>query len=61
MGEVSDPHAWIASAEEDFILARAALRRKQHLTGGNVLSWRPAGHQASDIIWRFTLECLLGK
>jgi len=32
--EVSDPRAWAELAEEDFILARTALRRKQPLTSG---------------------------
>ncbi len=34
MTEVNDPLAWAERAEEDFILARAALRRKQPLTSG---------------------------
>jgi HEPN domain-containing protein len=34
MTEVSDPRAWAERAEEDFILARTALRRKQPLTSG---------------------------
>jgi HEPN domain-containing protein len=34
MTEVNDPRAWVERAEEDFILARAALRRKQPLTSG---------------------------
>lgn len=34
MTEVNDPLAWGELAEEDFILARAALRRKQPLTSG---------------------------
>lgn len=34
MTEVNDPRAWGEHAEEDFILARAALRRKQPLTSG---------------------------
>ena len=34
MTEVNDPRAWWEHAEEDFILARAALRRKQPLTSG---------------------------
>ena len=34
MTEVSDPRAWAERAEEDFILARTALRRKKPLTSG---------------------------
>jgi len=34
MTEVNDARAWGEHAEEDFILARAALRRKQPLTSG---------------------------
>ena len=34
MTEITDPLAWAARAEEDFILARTALRRKQPLTYG---------------------------
>jgi HEPN domain-containing protein len=34
MTEISDPRAWAERAEEDFILARAALKRKQPLTSG---------------------------
>jgi HEPN domain-containing protein len=34
MPEVNDPFAWVAHAEEDFTLARAALRRKQPLAFG---------------------------
>ena len=34
MMEVSEPRAWVERAEEDFILARAALRRKRPLTSG---------------------------
>ena len=34
MTEVNDPRAWAERAEEDFILARTALRRKQPLTSG---------------------------
>ena len=34
MPEVNDPLAWVARAEEDFVLARTALRRKQPLTYG---------------------------
>lgn len=34
MTEASDPLAWAARAEEDFVLARSALRRKQPLTSG---------------------------
>lgn len=34
MTEVNDPRAWAASAEEDFILARTALQRKQPLVSG---------------------------
>jgi HEPN domain-containing protein len=34
MSEANDPLAWAASAEEDFILARTAVRRKQPLASG---------------------------
>jgi len=34
MTEANDPRAWAASAEEDFILARTALQRKQPLVSG---------------------------
>jgi HEPN domain-containing protein len=34
MPEANDPFAWAAHAEEDFTLARAALRRKQPLAFG---------------------------
>lgn len=34
MTEINDPIAWTERAEEDFILARTALRRKQPLTSG---------------------------
>ena len=34
MTEINDPRAWTKQAEEDFILARAALKRKQPLTSG---------------------------
>ncbi len=34
MTEVNDPRAWAKQAEEDFILARAALKRKQPLASG---------------------------
>ena len=34
MTEASNPRAWAASAEEDFILARTALQRKQPLVSG---------------------------
>jgi HEPN domain-containing protein len=34
MTDVNDPLAWAASAEEDFVLARSALRRKQPLASG---------------------------
>ena len=34
MPEVNDPLAWAAHAEEDFTLARAALKRKQPLAFG---------------------------
>lgn len=34
MTETTDPLAWAAHAEEDFILARTALKRKQPLTYG---------------------------
>jgi len=34
MLEANDPFAWVAHAEEDFTLARAALKRKQPLAFG---------------------------
>lgn len=34
MSENTDPLAWVARAEEDYILARSSLRRKQPLTYG---------------------------
>jgi HEPN domain-containing protein len=34
MTEINDPFAWVARAEEDFALARTALRRKQPLASG---------------------------
>ena len=34
MTEANDPLAWVQRAEEDFILARTALRRKQPLASG---------------------------
>ena len=34
MSEISDPHAWVKKAEEDFVLARSALRRKKPLIAG---------------------------
>lgn len=34
MNETNNPLAWVAHAEEDFILARAALKRKQPLAFG---------------------------
>jgi len=34
MTEVTDPRAWAEHAEDDFALARAALRRKQPLASG---------------------------
>jgi HEPN domain-containing protein len=34
MTETNDPLAWVAHAEEDFTLARAALKRKQPLAFG---------------------------
>jgi HEPN domain-containing protein len=34
MTEVNDPRAWAERAEEDFILARTALRRKKPLNSG---------------------------
>ncbi len=34
MTEANDSRAWAASAEEDFILARTALQRKQPLVSG---------------------------
>lgn len=34
MSEVIDPLAWVARAEEDYLLARSALRRKKPLVYG---------------------------
>jgi HEPN domain-containing protein len=34
MTETNNPLAWVAHAEEDFLLARAALKRKQPLSFG---------------------------
>jgi HEPN domain-containing protein len=34
MTETTDPRAWAEHAEEDFVLARVALRRKQPLSSG---------------------------
>jgi HEPN domain-containing protein len=34
MSENTDVQAWIARAEEDYVLARSALRRKKPLTYG---------------------------
>jgi len=34
MSEATDPRAWAERAEEDSVLARAALKRKQALTSG---------------------------
>jgi len=34
MSDVTDPLAWVARAEEDYSLARSALRRKRPLTSG---------------------------
>jgi HEPN domain-containing protein len=34
MTETNDPLAWAAHAEDDFVLARAAFRRKQPLASG---------------------------
>ena len=34
MSEINDPLAWVKKAEEDFILARSALRRKKPLITG---------------------------
>jgi HEPN domain-containing protein len=34
MTEANDPLAWVTRAEEDFLLARTALRRKQPLASG---------------------------
>jgi HEPN domain-containing protein len=34
MLEVNDPRAWVERAEEDFILAGSALKRKKPLTSG---------------------------
>jgi len=34
MSEINNPHAWAEKAEEDFTLARSALRRKKPLITG---------------------------
>ena len=34
MSEINDPGAWVEKAEEDFVLARSALRRKKPLITG---------------------------
>ena len=34
MNEINDPHAGVKKAEEDFALARSALRRKKPLISG---------------------------
>jgi HEPN domain-containing protein len=34
MSEINNPHAWVEKAEEDFALARSALRRKKPLITG---------------------------
>ena len=34
MSEINDPRAWVEKAEEDFILAQSALRRKRPLVTG---------------------------
>lgn len=34
MSDATDPKAWVARAEEDYLLARSALRRKTPLTYG---------------------------
>lgn len=34
MSEINDPRAWVEKAEEDFILAQSALRRKKPLITG---------------------------
>jgi HEPN domain-containing protein len=34
MSEINDPRAWVEKAEEDFVLARSALRRKKPLITG---------------------------
>ena len=34
MSEATDPKAWVAKAEEDYVLARSALRHKKPLTSG---------------------------
>jgi HEPN domain-containing protein len=34
MSEINNPRAWVEKAEEDFALARAALRRKKPLVTG---------------------------
>jgi HEPN domain-containing protein len=34
MSEINNPGAWVEKAEEDFVLARSALRRKKPLVAG---------------------------
>lgn len=34
MSEVNDPRAWVEKAEEDFVLARSAMRRKKPIITG---------------------------
>lgn len=34
MSEINNPSAWVEKAEEDFVLARSALRRKKPLVTG---------------------------
>jgi HEPN domain-containing protein len=34
MSAINNPHAWVEKAEEDFVLARSALRRKKPLVTG---------------------------
>jgi len=35
MSEINNPRAWVEKAEEDFVLARSALRRKKPLITGS--------------------------
>ena len=34
MSDINDPRAWVEKAEEDFVLAQSALRRKKPLITG---------------------------
>jgi HEPN domain-containing protein len=54
MTEANDSRAWAASAEEDFILARTALQRKQPLVSG-------ACFQAQQCAEKYMKALLLSK